>query len=84
MGLDSGEVLVDAAGLSRLRDRLYVLESALNDVEGDLGQPGEEDYKLAFQHLYAAAAHLRNACVQPKAVLESGSTVGAADRDDNT
>jgi hypothetical protein len=36
MGLDSGEALVDAEALERLRDRLYVLESALDDVERDL------------------------------------------------
>ena len=39
-----------------------MLESALDDVEGDLkGRRGAEDYKRAFQHLYAAAAPLRDA-----------------------
>ena len=70
MGLDSGEALVDADALCVLRDRLYVLESALDDVEGDLkGRPSAEDYKRAFQHLYAAAAPLRGSCVEPSAVL---------------
>jgi hypothetical protein len=70
MGLGSGEAVVDADALCRLRDRLYVLESALDDVEGDLkGRPGPEDYKRAFQHLYAAAAPLRGSCVEPSAVL---------------
>ena len=70
MGLDSGEALVDADALCLLRDRLYVLESALDDVEGDLkGRPSAEDYKRAFQHLYAAAAPLRGSCVEPSAVL---------------
>ena len=70
MGLDSGEALVDAEALCRLRDRLYILESALDDVEGDLkGRPGPEEYKRAFQHLYAAAAPLRGTCVEPAAVL---------------
>jgi hypothetical protein len=74
MGLDSGEALVDAEALCRLRDRLYVLESALDDVEGDLrGKPGPEDYRRAFQHLYAAAAQLRDACVEPRALLARGS-----------
>ncbi len=77
MGLDSGEALVDAEALCRLRDRLYVLESALDDVEGDLrGASGPEEYKRAFQHLYAAAAQLRDSCVEPRAVLsraEAGS-----------
>ena len=58
------------AALRRLRDRLYVLESALDDVEGDLrGRAGPEEYKRAFQHLYAAAAQLRDSCVEPRAVL---------------
>ncbi|MBN2113944.1 MAG: hypothetical protein JW785_07455 [Acidimicrobiia bacterium] len=70
MGLDSGEALVDAAALCRLRDRLYVLESALDDVEADLrGRPAPEEYRRAFQHLYAAAAPLRDSCVEPSAVL---------------
>lgn len=70
MGLASGEALVDADALCRLRDGLYVLESALDDVEVDLrGRPGPEDYRRAFQHLYAAAAPLRDACVEPAAVL---------------
>jgi hypothetical protein len=70
MGLDSGEALVDAEALCRLRDHLYVLESALDDVEADLkGRPGAEEYKRAFQHLYAAAAPLRGACVEPAAML---------------
>jgi len=73
MGLDSGDAVVDATALKSLRDRLYVLESALDDVEGDLGLQAEDiDYRRAFQHLYAAAAHLRNACVEPVAVLEGG------------
>ena len=74
MGLDSGEALVDADALCRLRDHLYVLESALDDVEVDLkGRPGPEDYQRAFQHLYAAAAPLRAACLEPAAVLSRDS-----------
>jgi hypothetical protein len=70
MGLDSGEALVDAEALCRLRDRLYVLESALDDVEGDLrGAAGPDEYRRAFQHLYGAAAQLRGSCVEPRAVL---------------
>jgi len=74
MGLESGEALVNAEGLCRLRDRLYVLESALDDVEDDLrGKPGAEEYKRAFQHLYAAAAQLRDVCVEPRAILSRAS-----------
>ena len=74
MGLDSGEALVDAEALCGLRDRLYVLETALDDVEGDLrGKATAEEYKRAFQHLYAAAAQLRDCCVEPRAVLQRGA-----------
>jgi len=73
MGLDSGEALVDAEALCLLRDRLYVLESALDDVESDLrGVAEPEEYKRAFQHLYAAAAQLRDSGVEPRAVLTRG------------
>jgi hypothetical protein len=71
MGLESGEALVDAAALERLRDRIYALESALEDVESDLrGDPSDVEYREAFRHLYAAASQLRDGCVEPRAVLD--------------
>jgi hypothetical protein len=77
MGLDSGEALVDMQSLEALRDRLYVLESALDDVEGDLrGRPPLEEYKRAFQHLYGAAAALRRSVLEPKAVLSGPPEAG--------
>jgi len=70
MGLDSGEALVSAAELRRLRDAVYLLEASLEDVERDLrGKPRLAEYKRAFQHLYAAAAGLRDAVPEPQAVL---------------
>jgi hypothetical protein len=77
MGLDSGEALVDSGSLEALRDRLYILESALDDVESDLrGRPPLEEYKRAFQHLYAAAAGLRRSVVEPRAVLSAAAERG--------
>ncbi len=74
MGLDSGEALVPVDKLVGLRDRLYVLEAALDDVEQDLrGRPPVEEYRAAFRHLYAAAAQLRGAVVEPIALLEAGT-----------
>lgn len=74
MGLDSGEALVDAGALRTLRDRLYVLESALDDVERDMrGVDDPEEYRAAFRHLYAAAAGLRGAAPEPSALLEDGT-----------
>lgn len=71
MGLDSGEALVASGDLAALRDRLYVLEAALDDVEADLrGRPPLEEYVAAFRHLYAAAAPLRGAALEPRALLD--------------
>jgi hypothetical protein len=68
MGLDSGDTLVATNDLERVRDRLYVLESALDDVEADLrGAAPVEEYRRAFQHLYAAAAQLRGSAPEPRA-----------------
>jgi len=68
MGLDSGETLVSTGDLRNLNDRLYVLESALADVEQDL-RIDPDDHRRAFQHLYAAAAPLRGAALEPRATL---------------
>jgi len=69
MGLATGEALVSRDALQSLNDRLYVLESALDDVERDLRT--DRDHQAAFQHLYAAAAGLRDAGLEPHAVLEA-------------
>jgi hypothetical protein len=69
MGLTGDEALVSSAALESLRDRIYLLEAALTDVESDLrGRPEAGEYKRAFQHLYAAAAQLRGAALEPAAV----------------
>ena len=69
MGLDSGDVLVSRSLVDDWRDRAFVLEAALQDVEGDLrGRPALADYKAAFQHLYAAAAPLRGLRIEPRAI----------------
>ncbi len=71
MGLGSDEVLVGRADWGSWRDRLYVLETALEDVEADLrGRAGEGDYRAAFRHLYAAAAPLRETRLEPRALGE--------------
>ena len=69
MGLGTGEALVSQDALRSLNDRLYALEAALLDVERDLRVDG--DHKAAFSHLYAAAAQLRDAGLEPSAVLEA-------------
>lgn len=68
MGLDTGETLVATDALQDLNDRIYVLETALEDVERDLrADPG--DHRRAFQHLYAAAAGLRGQAIEARATL---------------
>ena len=69
MGLDTGEALVSSDGLRSLNDSLYALEAALSDVERDLRADG--DHQAAFTHLYASAAQLRDAILEPSAILEA-------------
>lgn len=42
----------------RIRDGLYGLASALEDVDADLA--GDGDFEAAFRHLYKAAGVLRS------------------------
>jgi hypothetical protein len=61
--------VVPADGYRSLLDALYVLEAALTDVERDLRRSRRaEEYRRAFQHLYAAAAGLRGAAPEPTAL----------------
>ena len=69
MGLETGEALVSQGALRSLNDRLYALETALTDVERDLRRDG--DHRAAFTHLYASAAQLRDANLEPLALLEA-------------
>jgi hypothetical protein len=67
-GLEADEALVGVAALEHLRDRVYRLEAALEDVDDDLGESATlEEYRGAFGHLYAAASDLRGAMVEPRA-----------------
>jgi len=65
-GLADGLVIVAQAELDRLHDRLYAVEAALDDVDGDLTQDRSAVAVWeAFEHLYAAADRLRGQSVQP-------------------
>jgi hypothetical protein len=45
---------------------LYRLESAIEDVQTDLGEgPGAKAYKEAFEHLYDSAKDLVGLVVEP-------------------
>ena len=70
MGLDSGEAIVSADALEELGDRITILEAALEDVEQDLRRSDDPDeYRAAFQHLYAAAAGLRGRRLRARALV---------------
>ncbi len=69
MGLDPGLVVADASEVQRLADRLYILESAVKDVERDLRESrSADDYQAAFRHLYAAAVDLVGEQLEPRAL----------------
>ena len=63
--IPAGQVIVAEDDLSRLHDRLYRLESAIEDVDADLAAShGTKAYREAFEHLYEAASDLVNVAVE--------------------
>jgi len=66
LGIPAGQVVVSEADLQSLHDRLYRLESAIEDVRADLGgKPGARAYREAFEHLYDSATDLLGVVVEP-------------------
>jgi tetrahydromethanopterin S-methyltransferase subunit G len=64
--IPAGQVIVSEEDLQRVHDRLYRLESAMEDVEADLaGKAGLKAYRQAFEHLYEAANDLVGVVVEP-------------------
>jgi len=58
-GLSESELIVARTQLDDLRDRLYVLEAAVEDVERDLAEPhGEQELEDAVRWLLDAARPL--------------------------
>jgi hypothetical protein len=59
LGLSETELVVARAELDDLRDQLYVLEAAIEDVERDLAEAdGEADLRAALDWILAAARPL--------------------------
>lgn len=55
--------------LEAVRDALYQIEAALDDVDGDLRSAGSPaEYRAALWHLYRSASAVRGLTVEPKAV----------------
>ena len=58
--------MVAESELARLHDRLYRLESAIEDVDADLARAcGAKAYREAFEHLCDAARDLVGVVVEP-------------------
>ena len=52
-----------------LRDLLYQIETALQDVDGDLAEGADSaEYRQALWHLYRTAAAVRTVSFEPRAV----------------
>lgn len=59
VGVSESELIITRDALDELRDRLYVLETAVEDVERDLPDAtGEQDLRDALAWLLAAARPL--------------------------
>jgi hypothetical protein len=61
-----GQVVVSEQDLRSVHDRLYRLESAVEDVLADLaGSPGAGEYRAAVEHLLDAAQDLVGVVIEP-------------------
>jgi hypothetical protein len=71
-GISPEEVLISRRTWEHLRDALYRLETASEDVAMDLlsGRPTKTEYVEALAHLSAAARDLQDVAVEPIAVGE--------------
>jgi hypothetical protein len=71
-GIGPDEVLLSRRTWERLRDALYQLEAASEDVAMDLmaGRPTKAEYVEALGHLSAAVRDLQEIAVEPIALGE--------------
>ena len=66
LGIPDGQVVVAEVDLAKLHDRLYRLESAVEDVDADLARnAGPKAYRDAFEHLCDPARDLVGMVVEP-------------------
>jgi tetrahydromethanopterin S-methyltransferase subunit G len=64
--IPAGQLVVSEQELRSVHDRLYRLESAVEDVQADLaGDVGLEEYKEAVEHLLDAAQDLVGVVIEP-------------------
>jgi hypothetical protein len=71
-GIGADEVLLARRTWEALRDALYRLEAASEDVAMDLlaGRPTKAEYVEALAHLTAAVRDLQEIAVEPIAVMD--------------
>jgi hypothetical protein len=71
-GLSPNEVLLDRHTWERLRDALYRLEAAAQDVALDVGtgRATKSDYVEALAHLTGAVRDLQEVAVSPTAIRD--------------
>jgi hypothetical protein len=65
--LPAGMVIVSQPELDRLHDRIYALESALDDVASDIDEakPTVTELGAALRHLRGVAEELRGMVLEP-------------------
>lgn len=63
-------MLFSRSGWETLRDALFRLDAALQDVDTDLAEDGEA--REALWQLYRTAADVRSVGVEPKAIATEG------------
>ena len=67
--LGDDDVLLSRRTFQELKDVLYAIEAALQDVDADIaGASSPSEYREALWHLYHAAAEVRSASVEPRAI----------------
>ncbi|MDX1448954.1 MAG: hypothetical protein R3246_07785 [Acidimicrobiia bacterium] len=70
-GLGPDDVLISRGAFDELRDLLYRIEAALQDVDTDLaGGADSDEYRQALWHLYRTAAAVRTVSFEPSAIGE--------------
>jgi len=63
------DVLLTRSGFEAIRDLLFRIEAALQDIDSDLAGGAEPDeYRQALWHLYEAAGSVRTISLEPRAV----------------
>ncbi len=62
----AGQIIVAEGDLSTLHDKLYQLESAVEDVRSDIaGKSGVKTFRQALDHLLEASEELAGFVVEP-------------------